>query len=217
MQDMDAEILDQEPATARTGAPSGARFMDGARAVFLASGFDGASMNDIARVGRRVEGHALRVFRFQGRTVRGDHPGAELRRRPRAPVHVSARGRRRATCSTDFGVRPDCPHDRPEPHLRSRASSSRATEKFPTIGVAFYEAGPLFGATRLAERIAPRRRRRGSQDSPTPSAPPGSSSTCARATSTSRSCSASSTGSTPEEIEAAVVAGVDVFMKAYGA
>ena len=31
--------------------------------MFLAQGFDAASMGEIARAGRRVEGHALRLFR----------------------------------------------------------------------------------------------------------------------------------------------------------
>ena len=39
--------------------------------VFLARGFDGASMGEIASVVRRLEGHALRLFRQQGEALRG--------------------------------------------------------------------------------------------------------------------------------------------------
>ena len=48
---------------ARRTARSAARFLDGARKVFIDLGFDGASMNDIARVCGRSQGHALRLFR----------------------------------------------------------------------------------------------------------------------------------------------------------
>src|SRR5579863_1121059 len=53
---MDAQTLAVAPATAPTnletleGGAKRRQIMDGAWAVFLAAGFDGASMNDVARV-----------------------------------------------------------------------------------------------------------------------------------------------------------------------
>ena len=41
------------------------QIMEGAREMFLAQGFDGASMGEIARARRRLEGHALRLFRLK--------------------------------------------------------------------------------------------------------------------------------------------------------
>ena len=46
---MDAEILEQETGRRQDGGAKRRQIMDGARTVFLSSGFDGASMNDIAR------------------------------------------------------------------------------------------------------------------------------------------------------------------------
>ena len=42
------------------------QIIDGARSVFLASGFDAASMGEIAAAGRGLQGHPLRLFRQQG-------------------------------------------------------------------------------------------------------------------------------------------------------
>ena len=46
---MDAEILEQETGRRNDGGAKRRQIMDGARTVFLSAGFDGASMNDIAR------------------------------------------------------------------------------------------------------------------------------------------------------------------------
>lgn len=46
---MDAQTLDQDAGSRYDGSAKRRQIMDGARSAFLASGFDGASMNDIAR------------------------------------------------------------------------------------------------------------------------------------------------------------------------
>src|SRR6201993_3040205 len=47
---MDSEALERETGAANDGSSAKRRqIMDGARQVFLSEGFDGASMNDIAR------------------------------------------------------------------------------------------------------------------------------------------------------------------------
>src|SRR5438477_10164926 len=46
---MEAEILEGEVKVRQDGGAKRRQIMDGARSVFLAAGFDGASMNDVAR------------------------------------------------------------------------------------------------------------------------------------------------------------------------
>ena len=51
------------------------QIMDGARAIFLAQGFDAASMGEIAREAGVSKGHALRLFRLEGGPVPGHRRG----------------------------------------------------------------------------------------------------------------------------------------------
>ena len=92
---------------------------------------------------------------------------------------------------TDFGVRLIRRMSEPETLALARVVIA-AVEKFPNIGRAFYEAGPLFGATRLAAELAGWKRQARS-NCPIRSGPPGNLSIFVRATSTSACCSAWST------------------------
>src|SRR5271156_1130624 len=47
---MESEALEREAAAANDGSVKRRQIVEGARQVFLSAGFDGASMNDIARV-----------------------------------------------------------------------------------------------------------------------------------------------------------------------
>ena len=127
------------------------QILEGARAVFLAQGFDGASMNDVAR-GAAVskgtlyayfpskealfealvrEGRARQAERFA--TLTDDLPPAETLRR--------------------FGVSLMEMMATPESVAQLRAIIG-VTAKFPQIGRAFYEAGFAHGVEKLAAYLA---------------------------------------------------------------
>ena len=139
----DVPAAEQEPAKRR-------QILDGARRVFLADGFDGASMNDIARVAGVSKGTLYVYFDSKESLfealIRDDRKqqaerivfpaGADD---PRAPL--AAFGRQLIALMTQ-----------PEMIAQVRIVIA-ATAKFPNIGRAFYESGPCFGEIRLAERL----------------------------------------------------------------
>ena len=126
--------------------------MDGARAVFLNAGFDGASMNDIARAAGVSKGTLYAYFDSKEQLfealIREERESAG-----RAAVRFSARGRRPrravARIRTSFG-RND--HARPDTVAQVRVVIA-ATAKFPQLGRAFYEAGPRYGVQKLAAQL----------------------------------------------------------------
>ena len=147
--------IDVEPAPGSVDAPAdgGAKrrqIMDGARRVFLGDGFDGASMNDIARVAGVSKGTLYVYFEskeqlFEAmiredrkqqaeRLVFPDHPGSP-------PELLREYGRE----LVGMMLRPDM-----IAHLRIVVA---ATGKFPRLGQAFYEAGPCHGVSKLAREL----------------------------------------------------------------
>lgn len=124
------------------------QIIDGARKVFLADGFDGASMNDIARVAGVSKGTIYAYF-----------PSKD------ALFAALVREDRRAQAE-QLGAYDD--HDGPvaevlrrmgvslmqvmlDPaHVAQVRTITSAATKFPEIGRTFYEAGPQFGQDRLA-------------------------------------------------------------------
>ncbi len=122
--------------------------IDGARAVFLADGFDGASMNEIARVAGVSKGTLYVYFASKEELF-----AALIRDEKRAQAEQMCQFRddepdvRAALCA--FGVRMMELILRPTSiaHIRIVAA---VAGKFPQIGRAFYEAGPQFGQRRLA-------------------------------------------------------------------
>ena len=125
------------------------QILDGARAVFLSDGFDGASMNDIARVAGVSKG-TLYVY-FESKEQLFEALIREERRQ---------QAERLTECSfeTDdvraalfeFGCRLIEMMSRPDTLAHVRMVIA-ATAKFPRLGRAFYEAGPCFGAGRLSD------------------------------------------------------------------
>ncbi len=127
------------------------QILDGARRVFLATGFDGASMNEVARAAAVSKGTLYVYFaskeelfaallrdekREQAEQIcRFDDTGPDIR----ATLHA-------------FGVRFVALLLRPESvaHLRTVMA---VAPKFPEIGRAFYEAGPETGRRRLARYL----------------------------------------------------------------
>ena len=137
------DVRAQEPAKRR-------QILDGARRVFLADGFDGASMNDIARVAGVSKGTLYVYFESKESLfealIRDDRKQQAERlvfptgaANPRAPL--AAFGRQLIALMTQ-----------PEMIAQVRIVIA-ATAKFPSLGRAFYESGPCFGEIRLAERL----------------------------------------------------------------
>lgn len=139
----------QETIRSRDDGGKRRQILDGARSVFLADGFDGASMNDIARVAGVSKGTLYVYF---------DSKEALFA----ALIREEKREQAEQTCRLDFddadveavlrqfGERLLDRMFRPSSlaHLRT---VSAVVAKFPSIGLAFYEAGPQYGQQRLAE------------------------------------------------------------------
>ncbi|MDR7038019.1 AcrR family transcriptional regulator [Methylobacterium sp. BE186] len=143
----DAAIL--EPA-GRTSADGDKRrqILDGARAVFLGSGFDGASMGEIARAAGVSKGTLYVYFDskealFEALTLEEKRCLAEALFRLDAddPDVRAVLMRLGLTYLTEM-IRPE--------HVQVIRMVIGASEKFPRFGQAFFEAGPAQGAARLA-------------------------------------------------------------------
>jgi AcrR family transcriptional regulator len=148
----DGELIEGAGAEALDGGAKRRQIMEGARTAFLAAGFDGASMNDVARVAGVSKG-TLYVY-FESKEQLFEALIREERRQ---------QAERLMDCSFDtddvrgelfrFGFRLIEMMSRPDmlAHVRMVIA---ATAKFPQLGRAFYEAGPCFGASRLSQFIA---------------------------------------------------------------
>ncbi len=127
------------------------QILDGARRVFLADGFDGASMNDIAR-GAGVSKGTLYVY-FPSKEFLFEALIREDRKQQaeRFMFPVGAAGPRELL--TTFGRALLEKITEPERMALLRIVIA-ATAKFPSLGRAFYESGPHYGEGRLAEHMA---------------------------------------------------------------
>ncbi|HZZ61208.1 MAG TPA: TetR/AcrR family transcriptional regulator [Roseiarcus sp.] len=147
---MDAETLAGEAGSRHDGGAKRRQIMDGARAAFLAAGFDGASMNDIARSAGVSKGTLYAYFNSKDELfeaiIRAEYAQAAER------ICVFRREGDVRTMLADFGVRLLGRMSEPGRLALTRVVIA-AAEKFPNVGRAFYEAGPLYGAARLAEEL----------------------------------------------------------------
>jgi AcrR family transcriptional regulator len=138
-----------EPAAAEEPRDSAKlrQILEGARQVFLADGFDGASMNDIARVAGVSKGTLYVYFASKETLFEAlirDEKKQQAERMCNYDIEgdvgtvLRTVGRNLMRCMT-----------RPESiaHLRTVVA---VAPKFPNIGRAFFEAGPQYGAQRLA-------------------------------------------------------------------
>jgi AcrR family transcriptional regulator len=209
---MNVEILEQEPGHRHDGGPKRRQIMDGARAVFLAAGFDGASMNDVARSAGVSKGTLYAYF-----SSKDDLFDAIIRAEFAQAAERLCTFRREGDVRdvlTDFGVRLITRMTEPSVLALARVVVA-ATEKFPNIGVAFYEAGPLFGANRLAGELAALEKS-GALKVPDPERAAWQFVDLCQSYVYKRILFGVVERVAPEEIEAAVTAGVDVFLRAYG-
>ncbi|MGO9741766.1 MAG: TetR/AcrR family transcriptional regulator [Roseiarcus sp.] len=128
------------------------QILDGARTVFLSDGFDGASMNDIARVAGVSKGTLYVYFEskeqlFEALIRHDKEQQPERLALSSPPQDTDARqflglyGRRLVAIMT-----------KPEMIAQVRMVIA-ATGKFPRIGQAFYEAGPCYGVRVLSGHL----------------------------------------------------------------
>lgn len=128
------------------------QILEGARAVFLSAGFDGASMGEIARAAGVSKGTLYVYFDSKERLFE-------------ALTIVERQGLAEALFQLDAddpdvaGVLVRLGHSylaelaRPD-HVAVIRMVIGATEKFPRLGQAFYEAGPVQGVTRLTAYLS---------------------------------------------------------------
>ena len=123
------------------------QILEGARQVFLAAGFDGASMGEIARAAGVSKGTLYVYFDskealFEALTIQEKRGLAEaLFQLDDTDPDVRAVLRRLGLSFLDHMAQPD--------HLASIRMVIGAVEKFPRFGRAYYEAGPRQGTQRL--------------------------------------------------------------------
>ena len=145
------EALEQEVSGRSDGGAKRRQIMEGARQVFLSSGFDGASMNDVARAAGVSKGTLYAYFNSKEELfeaiIRGEKSQSAERMCAFLPDYSDPRA-----MLTDFGVRLLTRMAEPSTLALSRVVIA-AAEKFPNIGRTFFEAGPLYGNQRLAGRL----------------------------------------------------------------
>ncbi len=144
-----AQKHDGEPAgvTPREEGAKLRQVMDGARQVFLADGFDGASMNEIARAAGVSKG-TLYVYFASKEALFEALIRQEKREQAEQTCNVDFTNDDIASVLRELGERLLDRMLRPTSIAHMRIVAGVAP-KFPSIGRAFYEAGPEFGRERL--------------------------------------------------------------------
>ncbi|HXT06341.1 MAG TPA: TetR/AcrR family transcriptional regulator [Roseiarcus sp.] len=134
------------------GADSAKRrqILDGARRVFLADGFDGASMNDIARAAGVSKG-TLYVY-FNSKEDLFEALIREDRKQQAERIVFPADDGDPRPALASFGRQLIALMTQPELIAQVRIVIA-ATAKFPNLGRVFYESGPRYGVIKLAERL----------------------------------------------------------------
>jgi len=124
------------------------QILDGARKLFLAEGFDAASMGDIARAAGVSKG-TLYVYFSSKEQLFEALIREERRKQAERLTECSFETSDVRAVLFDFGCRLIEMMSRPDTlaHVRTVIAASA---KFPQLGRAFYEAGPCFGANRLS-------------------------------------------------------------------
>ena len=210
---MDAEAVVDAVDIRHDGGAKRRQIMDGARSVFLAAGFDGASMNDIARSAGVSKGTLYAYFNSKDELfeaiIRAEYAQAAER------VCVFRREGDVKDMLTDFGVR--LLHRMTEPgRLALARVVIAAAGKFPNIGRAFYQAGPLYGAMRLAEELMALETA-GALKVPDPERAAWQFIDLCQSYVFKRLLFGVVDSVSGDEIEAAITVGVEVFLKAYAA
>jgi AcrR family transcriptional regulator len=210
---MESEVLAAEATSSNDGGAKRRQIMDGARSVFLGSGFDGASMNDIARAAGVSKGTLYAYFNSKDELfeaiIRGEYAQSAER------LCTFRREGDVREMLMDFGVRLISRMAEPGTRALARVVIA-AAEKFPNVGRAFYEAGPLYGATRLAAELE-NLEKSGALEIPDSERAAWQFVDLCQSYVYKRLLFGVVDSISREDIEASVKAGVDVFMRAYGA
>jgi len=210
---MESEALEREAAAGNDGSAKRRQIMDGARQVFLGAGFDGASMNDIARAAGVSKGTLYAYFDSKEHLFEAIIRAEKALSAERVCRFLHDRGDVRAVL-TDFGVRLLELMTDPGTLKLARVVVA-AADKFPSVGRTFYESGPLYGATRLSDELRALEKR-GALKVSDPERAAWQFVDLCQSYVYKRLLFGVVDSLSREEIEASVAAGVDVFMKAYG-
>ena len=188
------------------------QILDGARRVFLADGFDGASMNDIARVAGVSKG-TLYVY-FDSKEQLFEALIREDRKQQAERIVFPADDRDPRSALASFGRQLIALMTQPELIAQVRIVIA-ATAKFPSLGRVFYESGPRYGEIKLAERLESWRAQGLLQFNDGRLAARQFIDLCKSGV--FHGCLFGVASATPESIAESVDAAVEVFMRAYGA
>ena len=142
---------DGAPARERDGKQR--QILTGARTVFLRDGFDGASMNDIAREAGVSKG-TLYVYFPSKEALFASYVADDRRRQAEQIVpYASTASLHEAlvAIASAFMREMLAPS-----HIAMVRTVTAAAAKFPEIGRAFYDAGPGYGQERIAAFLAGR-------------------------------------------------------------
>ena len=138
----------ERPAAASADSDKRRQILDGARAVFMASGFDGASMGEIAKAAGVSKGTLYVYFDskdalFEALTINQKRGLAEalFALDPADPDMRAVLTRLGHVYLREVG--------KPE-HVSLVRMVIGACEKFPHLGKLFFEAGPALGVARLS-------------------------------------------------------------------
>lgn len=143
------ETIDAAPA--REDGAKRRQILDGARRVFLSVGFDGASMNEVARAAGVSKG-TLYVYFASKQELFAALLRDEKREQAEQLCRFDDNGPDLRANLQTYGVRLAELLLRPESVAHVRTVMAVAP-KFPEIGRAFYEAGPETGRRRLARYL----------------------------------------------------------------
>ena len=189
------------------------QILEGARRVFLADGFDGASMNDIARVAGVSKGTLYVYFNSKEELFEAMIREDRKQQAERIVFPDDAGDPRPALAA--FGRQLIALMTRPEMIAQVRIVIA-ATAKFPSLGRVFYESGPRYGEIKLAGRLEAWRAQGGLDFSDGRLAARQFIDLCKSGVFHGCLFGLSDTAS-PEAIAQSVEAAVEVFMRAYGA
>jgi AcrR family transcriptional regulator len=150
---MQAQAVDElhDPDTARTESAKRRQIIEGAREIFMRDGFDGASMNEITRAAGVSKGTVYAYFPSKEALfealIREDR-----RIQAERICRFSADDENVAEVLRELARNVVAAVTQPG-HMAHLRTVIAAAAKFPGIGRAFYEAGPMFGAGRLASYL----------------------------------------------------------------
>lgn len=210
---MEVDDLDDLKSNAIDGSAKRRQIMDGARAEFLTSGFDGASMNDIARTAGVSKG-TLYVYFSSKEHLFEALIREERRQQAEQLCSVAFELGTPREVLTNFGCNLIEMMCRPETlaHVRTVIAVSG---KFPQLGRAFFEAGPNYGAIQMAAYFADQTRR-GTLNVADPERAAWQYLDLCKSSLYTRLLFGIIETVSRDEIEAAVAAAVDTFLAAFG-